>query len=335
MAKIHIIAEAGTNHNADPELGRQLIDVGKEAGADSVKFQIIYPEGLYVEKLKDESGGFQDNEVIEIRRKGMLSDSDYRSLSTYAQHQGVPLSASIFDQRGIDLLEEFDPPYIKIASCDANNIPLITAAAKTGRKLIVSTGMSTMSEVRSTVKALEAIGHQDLVLMHCVSVYPCPTQQMNLQFLTSLRQEFGYEIGLSDHTENSLAAAAAVALGVSWIEKHFTLDRASQGFDHAYAMEPDMLSEYIRDVRAVEAAMLGTEAKVGEQESSVKLRARRGLYAARDIQPGQVIQEDDVLIVRPEAALVPGQLRVVVGQKSVGHIPQFEPLTLDHLDRAS
>ena len=335
MAKIHIIAEAGTNHNADPELGRQLIDVGKEAGADSVKFQIIYPEGLYVEKLKDESGGFQDNEVIEIRRKGMLSDGDYRSLSTYAKHQGVPLSASIFDQRGIDLLEEFDPPYIKIASCDANNIPLITAAAKTGRKLIVSTGMSTMSEVRSTVKALEAIGHQDLVLMHCVSVYPCPTQQMNLQFLTSLRQEFGYEIGLSDHTENSLAAAAAVALGVSWIEKHFTLDRASQGFDHAYAMEPDMLSEYIRDVRAVEAAMLGTEAKVGEQESSVKLRARRGLYAARDIQPGQVIQEDDVLIVRPEAALVPGQLRVVVGQKSVGHIPQFEPLTLDHLDRAS
>jgi len=335
VAKIHIIAEAGTNHNADPELGRQLIDVGKEAGADSVKFQIIYPEGLYVEKLKDESGGFQDNEVIEIRRKGMLSDSDYRSLSTYAQHQGVPLSASIFDQRGIDLLEEFDPPYIKIASCDAINIPLITAAAKTGRKLIVSTGMSTMSEVRSTVKALEAIGHQDLVLMHCVSVYPCPTQQMNLQFLTSLRQEFGYEIGLSDHTENSLAAAAAVALGVTWIEKHFTLDRASQGFDHAYAMEPDMLSEYIRDVRAVEAAMLGTEAKVGEQESSVKLRARRGLYAARDIQPGQVIQEDDVLIVRPEAALVPGQLRVVVGQKSVGHIPQFEPLTLDHLDRAS
>ena len=96
-----------------------------------------------------------------------------------------------------------------------------------------------------------------------------------------------------------------------------------------------MLSEYIRDVRAVEAAMQGTEAKVGEQEASVKLRARRGLYAARDIQPGQVIQEEDVLIVRPEAALVPGQLRIVVGQKSVGHIPQYEPLTLDHLDRAS
>ena len=161
-----------------------------------------------------------------------------------------------------------------------------------------------MSEVRNTVGAIEAMGHKDLVLMHCVSVYPCPTRQMNLQFLTSLREEFGYEIGLSDHTENSLAAAAAVALGVTWIEKHFTLDRTSQGFDHAYAMEPEMLTEYIQDVRAIEAAMLGSEDKVGEQEASVKVRARRGLYAARDIQPGEVIQEDDVLIVRPEAALI-------------------------------
>ena len=335
MAKIHIIAEAGTNHNADATLGRRLIDVAQEAGADSVKFQIIYPEGLYVEKLKNESGDFQDNEVIEVRRKGMLSDGDYRSLSGYAHSQGVPLSASIFDQRGIELLEEFNPPYIKIASCDANNIPLIAAAARTGRKLIISTGMSTMSEVRNTVGAIEAMGHKDLVLMHCVSVYPCPTRQMNLQFLTSLREEFGYEIGLSDHTENSLAAAAAVALGVTWIEKHFTLDRTSQGFDHAYAMEPEMLTEYIQDVRAIEAAMLGSEDKVGEQEASVKVRARRGLYAARDIRPGEVIQEDDVLIVRPEAALAPGQLRIVVGQKSVGHIPQYEPLTLEHLDQAS
>lgn len=334
MNPIHIIAEAGTNHNADPNAARRLVDVAREAGADSVKFQIIYPEGLYVEKVRKE-GEWVDNEVVAARRKGMLSDDAWRDVARHAREIGMPMSASVFDSRSLSLLEEFAPPYVKIASCDLNNIPLLEAAAATGRKLIVSTGMSTLAEVEESVRAIEATGHKDLVLMHCVSVYPCPTSNMNLGFLETLKREFGYPIGLSDHTENSLAAAAATALGVTWIEKHFTLDRTSPGFDHAYAMEPKMLADYVADIRQVEAAMRPPVEKVGPQEANVSLRARRALYAARDIAPGERITSADVLIVRPAGPLKPRDLRTIVGSRTTRAICRFEPLDLAHLDRAS
>jgi len=331
---IHIIAEAGTNHNADPAAARRLVEVAQQSGADSVKFQIIYPEGLYVEKLRQD-GRLVDNEVVAARRKGMLSDDAWRDVARCAAEIGMPLSASVFDTRSIALLQEFAPPYIKIASCDLNNIPLLEAAAATGRKLIVSTGMSTLAEVEESVRAIEASGHRDLVLMHCVSVYPCPTSSMNLGFLRTLHKEFGYPIGLSDHTENSLAAAAAVVMGVEWIEKHFTLDRTSPGFDHAYAMEPSMLAAYVNDIRQVEAAMRPMQEKVGPQEANVRLRARRALYAARDIAPGEEIRAEDVLIVRPAGPLAPRDLRIVVGSRSKSGIGRYEPLDLSQLDRAS
>ena len=325
--RIHIIAEAGNNHNACPETGKKLIDVAKEAGADSVKFQMIYPEGLYVSKLQKEDGTFEDNPVIEIRRSGMLADDDYRMLSKYCQTTDLPMSSSIFDQKGLDLLSELDPPYIKIASCDLNNSPLLKAAASTGKKLIISTGMSTIEEVKQAVADIESTGNRDLVIMHCVSVYPCPTDNMNLSFIKQLLDTFDYPIGLSDHSESSLAAAAAVALGVTWIEKHFTLDRTSEGYDHPYAMEPDMLTQYISDIRDVEAAMTPKSEKLCDKESFVSERARRGLYAARDIGPGETITENDVLIVRPTAPMAPNEIGCVVGSTANTQIKHFQPLS--------
>lgn len=328
MPPIHIIAEAGTNHNASRQTAEKLIDAAADAGADSVKFQIIYPEGLYVPKLR-QNGHFEENAVIATRRAGMLADDDYRALASYSRERGIPLSASVFDRRSLDLLRELDPPYIKIASCDLNNSPLLKAAAECGKKLIVSTGMATLGEIERAVSDIVITGNHDLVLMHCVSVYPCPTHQMNLGFLQVLKAAFGFPIGLSDHTENSLAASAAAALGVTWIEKHFTLDRKSAGFDHAYAMEPAALKQFVQDVRDVTEALRPTPTKVGEAEAKVKTRARRALYAARDIAPGETLSEEDVLVVRPEGPLCPNDLPRVIGRPSRRAVQQFEPLTLD------
>lgn len=330
MSNVHIIAEAGTNHNASPETARQLIDVAVQAGADSVKFQIIYPEGLYVSRIY-ENGEYRDNEVIAIRRAGMLADDHYRELAAYSRQQGLPLSASVFCRQGLDLLNELDPPYLKIASCDLNNSLLLRQAAELGRKLIVSTGMATLGEIEQSVRDITANGFQDLVLMHCVSVYPCPTDQMNLGFLETLKSAFGYPVGLSDHTENSLAAAVAVSQGVRWIEKHYTLDRGSAGFDHAYAMEPEMLQQYVADIRAIEKACQPAAAKVGESESTTKLRARRGLYANRDIAAGEVIGADDVVALRPEAAYTPQQIQAVVGQIADREIRQLEAFAPENI----
>jgi sialic acid synthase SpsE len=326
MNEIHIIAEAGTNHNGRRETAERLVDAAVESGADSVKFQIIYPEGLYVSKLYKD-GRLEDNEVIAARRAGMLGDEDYRRLAEYCRRVAVPMSASVFDARGIALLDELDPPYIKIASCDLNNSYLLKKAAERGRKLIVSTGMSTLGDVERAVEDIVATGHEDIVLMHCVSVYPCPTARMNLSFIETLKTAFGFPVGLSDHTEQSLAAAAAVAMGVTWIEKHFTLDRGAPGFDHAYAMEPSGLKQYVEDVRGVSQACSRRPCKLGEAESNVRRRARRSLYAARDIAPGEKIQDDDVLVVRPEGPLRPNDLTRLVGRVARRGIQRYEPFT--------
>ena len=191
--------------------------------------------------------------------------------------------------------------------------------------------MATLPEIERAVLHLQSVGPVDLVLMHCVSVYPCPTERMNLSFLDTLRAEFGLPVGLSDHTETSLAAAVAVGKGATWIEKHFTLDRAAVGFDHAYAMEPEMLTRFIADVRACDAACRPQPQKIQSAEAGVKQRARRALYAARDIAPGETLTESDFLIVRPEGPLAPPDAEKVLGRKTARGFRRFEPLNWEGL----
>ena len=331
-SRLHIIAEAGTNHNGSVDTGRKLIDVAVAAHADSVKFQMIFPAGLYLPRLYV-NGKYEESEVFSQRTRMGLSPDDWRALAGCAAERGIPFSTSVFDREGIALLDEFDAPYIKIASCDVNNPPLLRAAAQTGRKLVISTGMATLKEIQRAVHDLDRDGHTDIVLMHCVSVYPCPLKRMNLGFIDTLRREFAVPVGLSDHTETSLAAAIAVTKGVDWIEKHFTLDRGADGFDHAYAMEPDALRQFVSDVDAAVAACQPTQEKVAEAEATIRCRARRGLYAARDLLVGETLTEADVLIVRPAGPLAPTELPNVLGCTVSRGLRQYEALTLDAVDR--
>jgi sialic acid synthase SpsE len=328
----HVIAEAGTNHNGSVDTGKALVDAAVAAGADSVKFQMLFPEGLYLPRLF-ENGGYRDSEVFERRCATALAPEAYRELAAHCRSRGIGFSASVFDRTGIALLDELDAPYIKFASCDLNHSALLQAGAETGRRLIVSTGMATPEEIERALLDIGATGGRDVVLMHCVSVYPCPTEIANLPFLDDMRTRFGREIGLSDHTERSLAAAIAVSKGARWIEKHLTLDRAAPGFDHAYAMEPDAFAEYVRDVRAAFEACRPRAEKLTADEVSVKQRARRGLYAARDLSTGETVREADVLVVRPESALAPNDLASVVGRTTNRAIRRYEPLAWEMLER--
>jgi sialic acid synthase SpsE len=328
MNWVKIIAEAGTNHNGDMETAWKLVDVASEASADSVKFQVIYPEGLYLPRFFND-GSYMDNEVYRDRRTAMLSDDEYRALADYCATKGIELSASVFDKRGVDLLVGLQVRYIKIASCDLNNSRLLMYAAEQGKRLVISTGMASLPEIERAVTDVFRAGNRDVVLMHCVSVYPCPIERMNLSYIRVLKESFDLPVGLSDHTEHSLCAAAAVAMGVEWIEKHFTLDRRARGFDHAYAMEPDGLKGFIKDVRSVEEACRPQGTKIGADEAKVKSRARRGLYAARNIGPGEIVGEADVLVVRPEGSLAPNDLPLVVGKRAKRVIATYEVLSLD------
>lgn len=327
---VHVIAEAGTNHGGHRATAEALVEVARQAGADSVKFQLIYPAGLYLPEFYQD-GRHVPNEVFLKREASRLADDDWRRVCARCRDLAIPFSASVFDRRGLDLLEELQAPYLKIASCDLNNDVLLRDAAERGRPVILSTGMSQLSEIEHAVRVIQSAGRVDLVLMHCVSVYPCTPDQMNLTFIDVLRREFGLPVGLSDHSESSLAAAIAVAKGVTWIEKHFTLDRRSPGFDHAYAMEPEPLKRFIADVRASESACTPRAEKIGPAEATVRQRARRALYAARDLAPGETLSADDFLIVRPEGPIAPPDAPRVIGTRTRRAFRRCEPLTWEGL----
>jgi sialic acid synthase SpsE len=327
----HIIAEACTNHNGSLAKARELVDLAVTAGADSVKFQIINPEGLYLLRVRDEQGAWADNGVVAQRRAAMLTDDEYRELAAYAGEKGLPFSGSIFDRKSLDLLDELNAPYLKIASTDCNNYPFLAEAAARGRRLILSTGMASLGEVERAVQTITGQGNQDLVLLHCVSVYPCPLELTNLTFIQTLRTTFGFPVGFSDHTSDHTAAAIAIALGAEWLEKHYTWDRTAPGFDHANSLDPAQLASYVASARAATTALQRPAAKTSEKEGGVRARARRALHAARDLQPGETITAADVLIVRPTGPLAPGDLELILGRTLKQPIQQFEAFSLAHL----
>ncbi len=182
MEDIHVIAEAGTNHNGNLEKAKKLVDIAKYADADSVKFQIIYPYGLYLPG-DYEYGHYDIKEVLRIRTEGMLQDEEYDELGAYCREKEISFTASAFDEKGLDLLMKFNPPYIKTASCDLNNIRFLRQVAERGKKMVVSTGMSSLKDIERSMNVLARAGHSDIVLLHCVSVYPAFLEQTNLGFI--------------------------------------------------------------------------------------------------------------------------------------------------------
>jgi len=329
-SNVHIVGEAGMNHDAEYARAEQLVDIAVDSGCDSVKFQVIYPEGLYLEKVW-EDGALLENEVFGIRERTRLPDSDYPKIARYAREKGTKVSASVFDKRGIDMIDELDPPYIKIASCDLNNSGLLKQVAERGRTMLISTGMSTLGEVEQAVEDVVATGNEDIVLLHCVSLYPPPVERMNMGFMTTLKQAFGCPVGFSDHTRSSICAIAAIALGATWLEKHYTYDSTAEGFDHANAMEPDQLAAYVADVRAAEAAMTPQHPKVSADEDGVAERARRGIFLARDVAAGQKITEADLMVVRPRSEFAPNELPLLLGKIAQRNLLKYEPVSSDQI----
>lgn len=329
-SNIHIIAEAGTNHNGNLGKAKELVDIAVNAKADSVKFQIIYPWGLYLPG-DYEYGHYDIKKVIQIREDGMLKDEEYDELAAYCKEKQIAFTASVFDERGLDLLLKFDPPYVKMASCDLNNIRFLKQVAERGKRMIISTGMSTMQDVEKSLNELAKINFDDIVLLHCVSVYPAFLEKANVGFIKTLKETFGFPVGYSDHTGNSIAAAMALANGAEWFEKHFTADRTQEGFDHAYAMEEEGMTQYVKDLHDAEKAMIIPEQKISDAERYTRKRARRSLYAAKDLTAGSVIRDEDVLVVRPEGIMDADQIDLLIGAKLKTDMKQYQAFSPDFI----
>ena len=326
-----IIAEAGVNHNGQLDLAKKLVEAAVAANVDAVKFQTFHAEALTTRSMgrapyQQRSGTSSHYDML----KGLeLSYQDHEDLKQYCEDLGIEFMSTAYDEDAARFLNKLGVRRIKIASADIVNRPLLETVAETGLPVIQSTGMATLSEVERAVNLLRSNGVDDLTLMHCVSNYPLNTDQVNMQWMQSLRQVFNLPTGYSDHTMGIEIPIMAVSLGAVMIEKHLTLDRGLGGPDQAASVEPDELRDMVRAIRNVEQAMSDTGFGLADQELENVVPMRRSLHAIRPIAAGQVIQREDLAVLRPAVGLDPWQINLVVGRKARQNIDAEDPITWD------
>ena len=321
-SKTIIIAEAGVNHNGDLALAKRMAVAAKEAGADYVKFQTAVPELVIstvapkAEYQKETTGA--DESQLEMCRKLHLPLSDYAGLKKYCDEVGIGFMSTPFDLVSIDCLAELGMDYWKIPSGEITNLPYLRKIASKGGKVILSTGMSTLTEVEAAVKILEKGGvkRDEIILLHCTTQYPTPFEAVNLRAMDSLATLGCRSVGYSDHTQGITVPIAAVALGASVIEKHFTLDRNLPGPDQKASLEPDELRQMVEAVRQVEAALGGTEKIVADVERPNIEVARKSIVAARPISKGEIFSEENITVKRPGSGISPMMWDSVIGRQA-------------------
>lgn len=331
----YVIAEAGANHNRDLDTARRLIDVAAAAGADAVKFQTYTGSDLYSTRTPrfDYLGDLGEQPIHELLDQLALPREWQPLLAAHARDAGIEFLSSPFDREAVDQLDELGVAAFKIASFEIVDLGLLEYVGSKGRPVILSTGMSSLGEIEQAIDAIARAGDPGVCLLQCASLYPAPPEVMNLRAIPMLASAFGRPVGLSDHTLGVHVAPAAVALGASIIEKHFTLDRTSAGPDHPFAVEPDELTALVAHVRDVEAA-LGDGQKHGpssQESEEMYAKARRSLVAARDIPAGTPLSADMITVKRPGFGIPPRLLEAVIGRVATIDIGADEVLVWEML----
>lgn len=315
-----VIAEAGVNHNGEPELALRLVTAAAEAGADAVKFQTFDPAALAVPGAPTAAyqrrAGADAADQHELLKRLTLPIDAWPAIQARANEVGLVFLSTPFDDGSADVLDRLRVPAFKVGSGELTNTPFIARLARRGRPLLISTGMADMVEVAAAVDTVRANGNPPLALFHCVSSYPATASDANLRAMETLRRAFGVPVGWSDHTIGIEVAQAAVALGASLVEKHLTLDRTLPGPDHAASVELTDFAAMVEGIRSIEAA-LGSGIKVAtEAERNVADVARRSLYWRVSRPAGHTVTADDVAALRPAAGISPSRLDTLVGQRT-------------------
>lgn len=331
-----IIAEIGVNHNGDVTLAKQMIDSAKDSGADIVKFQTFITDRLVgrnvgLAEYQSRNLGQQISQY-EMIRALELSRVDMSELREYCQQSGVMFLSSVGDVDSVDFLCKTGVDAIKIGSSNLTNLPFLRYVAKTGRSVLLSTGMGTLGEVEAAVMALEEANCDDIILFHCTSNYPTPYDEVNLRAMNTLRAAFQLPVGYSDHTLGYEVALGATALGAVAIEKHFTLDRSLPGPDHRASMTPDEFHAMVESIKNLSSA-LGVARKMPTgSELMMRNKVRKSLVANQLIPEGSLIEPDMLSAMRVGSGLAPAFEEIIVGARAKRSIMPGEPLSLDMFD---
>lgn len=327
---VFIIAEAGVNHNGDAAIGRRLIDAAIAAGADAVKFQSfradalaskVAPKALYQLQTTD-----RRESQKEMLRQLELSRDDHETYARYCAERGILFLSTPFDETSADYLGDLGVPAVKISSTDVTNRFLLSHVGRMRIPVLLSTGMSTLDEVREAVAVLCAEGVDDIILLHCVSQYPADAKDANLRAITTLRSEFQVPVGFSDHTVGTAVALAAVAAGACVVEKHFTLDKGLPGPDHKASLEPAELTDLVAGIRRVESYLGSGTKEPAESEKENRGIVRRSIAARKIIRCGEVITEEHLIALRPGTGISPMRRDTVIGRRARVEIAEGELL---------
>lgn len=325
-----VIAEAGVNHNGSPQIATRLVDAAKACGADAVKFQTFKAERLVTrtaekadyQKRSQPEGDSQ----LEMLKKLELGDESFRLLSDHCNRCGIEFLSSPFDEESADFLDSLGMATFKIPSGEITNHPFLKHVARKNKPVILSTGMSSLGDVEEAVEILRTFGSPKLILLHCVTEYPAPYDEVNLNAMITLRTAFGLEVGYSDHTPGIEIPVAAVALGATVVEKHFTLDNAMDGPDHRASLNPNDFRQMVQAIRNVEMA-LGDGVK---RPAPCELRnigiARKSIVAAATIDAGEVIRRDKLAVKRPGYGIQPKEIDKIIGLRANRTIAKDEVL---------
>ena len=331
MQKVLIIAEAGVNHNGDINIAKRLIDEAKRSGADIVKFQTFNPQKL-ASKYATMAEYQKENLAREESQEAMLSKltlswGEYVELAEYCKKIGIKFLSTPFESESIHFLDDLQDIW-KIPSGEITNYPYLVEIARTGKEVILSTGMSNIDEVKGAIGVLEKHGAGKITLLHCTTNYPTPMDDVNLRAMLTLERECGCAVGYSDHTQGIEVPIAAVAMGATVIEKHFTLDRNMDGPDHKASLEPDELKAMVSAIRNVEKAM-GDGNKVPSPSEMANIAvARKSIIAAKDIRAGEIFSEENLTTKRPGTGINPMRWNEVLGQKAKRDFAEDELIEL-------
>lgn len=326
MTNVFIVAEIGCNHNGDPALAKKMVDVAKACGVDAVKFQTFKADKLiskYAPKAEYQkvTTGTADSQ-LEMTRKLELPYDEFVKLEAYARSLGLEVFSTPFDFESIEFLASQQQKVWKIPSGELTNLPYLEKIARLpieGKTIVISTGMATIEETKASLKVLEdnGVAKKDITILHCNTEYPTPYEDVNLNAFHQLKQEFGdYSLGFSDHSAGYFAGLAAVPYGITFIEKHFTLDKNFEGPDHKASVTPEELKLLCEGIRAVEKSLGSSEKLVTNSEAKNKIVARKSIIAARPIKKGEIFTTENITTKRPGNGISPMFWYDVLGKEA-------------------
>ena len=328
---VYIIAEAGVNHNGSFVLACKLVDAAKEAGVDCIKFQTFKSENLVsrsAKKAEYQKRTTGDSSQQDMLKKLELSFDDFIKLKDYCKKSGITFLSTPFDFDSIDFLNSIDIPFWKIPSGEVINLPYLVKLAKTGKPVVMSTGMCNMEEIQTAIEILSSNGTKDIKLLHCNTEYPTPFEDVNLKAMQTMRDAFHLEVGYSDHTKGIEVPIAAVALGATIVEKHFTLDRNMEGPDHKASLEPDELAAMVSAIRNIEKSLGdGIKTPSSSEKKNIAV-ARKSIVAKTKIKAGDIFSEENITVKRPGTGISPMKWFEVLGAKAARDFDEDELIEL-------